>query len=136
MRISLRSRSSAATTPVPPELRVLPVLRARPARREFPALTVLRVPLVPPDLPGQSVRWVLPVLLALRDLQASRGLSVPPVPPGRPVPRVRWVLSVPPGGDWASWASARGQMTFVVRNHNTAGYTDPVEAGVVCANAN
>ena len=59
-------------------------------------MTVLRVPLVPPDLPGQSVRWVLPVLLALRDLQASRGLSVPPVPPGRPVPRVRWVLSVPP----------------------------------------
>ena len=97
MRISLRSRSSAATTPVPPDLQVLPVLRARPARREFPALTVLRVPLVPPDLPGQSVRWVLPVLLALRDLQASRGLSVPPVPPGRPVPRVRWVLSVPPG---------------------------------------
>ena len=42
----------------------------------------------------------------------------------------------PPGVDWASWASARAQMTFVVRNHNTAGYTDPIEAGVVCANSN
>jgi len=42
----------------------------------------------------------------------------------------------PPNVDWTAWPSGRGQMTFMLRNANTFVYTDPVEAGVVCANAN
>jgi hypothetical protein len=42
----------------------------------------------------------------------------------------------PPGVDWTSWPSARNQWTFFLRNANANGYADPVEAGVVCANAN
>jgi hypothetical protein len=42
----------------------------------------------------------------------------------------------PPGVDWAGWPSARGQWTFMVRNATTGGYTDPIEAGAVCAVAN
>lgn len=42
----------------------------------------------------------------------------------------------PPGVDWTGWPSARSQWTFFLRNATTGGYTDLVEAGVVCANAN
>jgi hypothetical protein len=42
----------------------------------------------------------------------------------------------PPGVDWTGWPSARNQWTFFLRNANSGTYTDPVEAGVVCANAN
>jgi len=42
----------------------------------------------------------------------------------------------PPGVDWTGWPSARNQWTFFLRNVLTSVYTDPVEAGVVCANAN
>jgi Collagen triple helix repeat (20 copies) len=40
----------------------------------------------------------------------------------------------PPGVDWASWPSGQGQFTFFLRNATTAVYTDPVEAGAICAN--
>jgi hypothetical protein len=38
--------------------------------------------------------------------------------------------------DWTQWPSGRSQMTFMLRNGNNFVYTDPVEAGVICANAN
>ena len=40
----------------------------------------------------------------------------------------------PPNVDWTGWPSGRGQWTFFLRNTNTFVYTDPIEAGVVCAN--
>jgi hypothetical protein len=42
----------------------------------------------------------------------------------------------PPGVDWTGWPSGRNQWTFFLRNATSGGYTDPVEAGVVCANTN
>jgi len=38
--------------------------------------------------------------------------------------------------DWTSWPSGRAQLTFMLRNGNNFVYTDPVEAGVICASAN
>jgi hypothetical protein len=38
--------------------------------------------------------------------------------------------------DWTSWPSGRAQLTFMLRNGNNFVYTDPVEAGVICAGAN
>jgi hypothetical protein len=43
----------------------------------------------------------------------------------------------PPGIDIVSWPSGRAQLTFLLRNDATSSvYTDPIEAGVICANAN
>jgi hypothetical protein len=42
----------------------------------------------------------------------------------------------PPNVDWTGWPSGRSQWTFFLRNANGVGYTDPVEAGAVCATAN
>jgi hypothetical protein len=42
----------------------------------------------------------------------------------------------PPGVDWTGWPSGLAQWTFFLRNANSVRYTEPVEAGVVCATAN
>jgi hypothetical protein len=42
----------------------------------------------------------------------------------------------PPNVDWTGWPTGRGQWTFFLRNANSFGYTDSVEAGAVCANSN
>jgi hypothetical protein len=44
----------------------------------------------------------------------------------------------PPGVDWAGWptTNTRSQWTFFLRNANSSGYADPIEAGVVCAITN
>jgi hypothetical protein len=44
----------------------------------------------------------------------------------------------PPGVDWAGWPTPnnRSQWTFFLRNANSNGYADPIEAGVVCATMN
>jgi Collagen triple helix repeat (20 copies) len=42
----------------------------------------------------------------------------------------------PPGVDWTGWPTGQGQWTFFLRNATGGGYTDPVEAGAVCATTN